>query len=492
MLEVRVILRCTFCTRSSFPVVTKLGSIEFNYIGGSGSVNKRLLVALVLEVLLGSSAYAADVSEVDVIVNGKKVGLPTKILSGRTMVPVREMVHALGGSVQWNATTRAVTIRDDINEIVLKIGSSEARVNSKEDTVDVVPFILNDRAMVPLRFVANNLSMGVEWIDELNSVTITRNDYFSTLPKDITMGFTVSYYDNDNLSYTSVQNNKNINMIAVFNYSFDANDNIKTVDMPQQNTVVYANDNGIIPLAVVHNIYNGSFDKELLHNMLSNKDKRETLIRNILVEIVRNGYGGVNVDFENIGREDKDLFTMFVQELKDVLSRHGYITTVCVPAKTGDKYVSSWNYAFDYEKIGKAADYIIIMAYDEHYMSSKPGAIASVNWVKDVLDYATLIVDPNKIILGLALYGYDWSNAKGTAVPAKNCERLAYENNAKIEWDKQTMSPHFAYTKNSVYHEVWYENNDSLRVKIDLARKYKLAGTGYWRLGLEINGLLPK
>lgn len=457
-------------------------------------MKKKLLVALILNVLLGGNLYAEDMSEVDVIINGKKVslGLSPKILSGRTMVPAREMVDVLGGSIVWDGKSRSVTIKDGTNEIVLHMDSNEARVNNKKDVTDAVPFILNDRAMVPLRFIASNLNMNVEWIDELNSVTITRDNYFSTLPKDITMGFTVSYYNNDNLSYNSVQSNKNINMIAVFNYSFDAEDNVKFVDMPQNDTVSYANDNGIIPLAVVHNICNGNFNQELLHNMLVDKNKRQSLIQNILVEIVKNGYGGVNIDFENIGRNDKDLFTTFVLELRDVLSRHGYITTVCVPAKTSDKYTSSWNYAFDYAKLGEVADYIIIMAYDEHYMSSQAGPIASINWVKDVLDYATEKIRSDKIILGLALYGYDWCNSKGTAIPAKNCEKLARENNVKIEWDNQSMSPYFKYTKNNVYHEVWYEDNDSLKAKIDLVRKYKLLGTGYWRLGLEINGELPK
>ncbi|MBP5426591.1 MAG: hypothetical protein J6Y29_01625 [Clostridiales bacterium] len=457
-------------------------------------MKKELLVALFLSSLLaGRAVYAKDSEDVNIILNGKKVKLNTSpvIVSGRTMVPVREIMDALGGKVVWDKSNKSVTVKDEVNEIVLQIDSLSAVVNKKNDVLDVVPFIVEGRAMVPLRFLANSLDINVEWIGELNSVTLTEEEYFDTLPKDIVMGFTVSYYNNDKLSYTSVQSNKNINMIAVFNYSFDNMENIKIVDEPQQETIEYANNNNIIPLAVVHNIYNGNFNQELLHNMLVDTSKRQVLIHNILIMLTQNGYGGVNIDFENIKKSDKELFTLFITELKDVLARHGYITTVSVPAKTGDVHTSSWNYAFDYKALGNVADYIIIMAYDEHYISSQAGSIASINWVKDILEYSTKVVPSDKLILGLGLYGYDWSSGKGVAVPAKNCVKLANENNAKVEWDIVSKSPHFSYIKNNVYHEVWYEDNDSINEKLDLINKYNLHGVGFWRLGFEIGGILP-
>ena len=127
----------------------------------------------------------------------------------------------------------------------------------------------------------------------------------------------------------------------------------------------------------------------------------------------------------------------------------------------------------------------MIMAYDEHYVSSNAGSIASINWVHNILDYATKVVPSEKIILGLALYGYDWSNNKGQAVATKNISSLVSKNNAYIKWDDLTKTPYFSYIKDGVYHEVWYENGESLKLKIDLANKYNLGGIGFWRLGLE-------
>ena len=346
--------------------------------------------------------------------------------------------------------------------------------------------------MVPLRFIATNLDMSLEWIDKLKVATVTDNNYFDNLLQNIVMGFTVSYYKNDSLSYNSVKNSKKLNMVSVFSYSFDNNGNIKLSDEQQKNTVEYAKGSNIVALAVIHNINDGQFDQALLHNILESSQKRGNLINNILSMLVKEGYSGVNIDFENIRRGDKEYYTTFISELKDTLTKHGYLTTVSVPAKTSDSYTSSWNYAFDYKKLGQLADYVMIMAYDEHYKSSMAGPIASINWVENILDYAKKQMPAKKIILGLALYGYDWGNSTGQAVPSKNIVNLAKTNNSNIKWDENSKTPYFTYIKDNVYHEVWYENENSLRMKIELAKQYNLGGVGFWRLGLEEQGLLDK
>ena len=274
-------------------------------------------------------------------------------------------------------------------------------------------------------------------------------------------------------------------MVSVFNYNFDTDGNVKLVDCEQSNTVSYANCNNIIPLAVVHNISNGNFNQELLHSVLIDGEKRSKLIDNILMMLIEHEFSGVNIDFENIKRDDKDLYSKFIRELKDTLTKYGYLTTISVPAKTSNTQTSSWNCGFDYEKLGSIVDYFMIMAYDEHYVSSNPGPVSSINWVKSILDYATKVVPPEKIILGLALYGYDWSGNKGQAVGTKNISNLVNKNGANIEWDDLSKTPYFSYLKDGVYHEVWYEDRQSLKLKIDLSNEYNLGGVGFWRLGLE-------
>ena len=450
-------------------------------------MKKKLLIALFLSLLSFNKISYAKSDLVQVILNGKKIisEVSPQIINNRTFLPIRNIAEQLGAKINWDSKKNSVTINYENNKIVFYINQNTATVNENPITLDIAPFILEGRTMVPLRFIGTNFDMNVEWIENLKTATITEKNFFDNLPKDIIMGFTVSYYNGDNLSYNSVKNNKALNMISVFNYNFTIDGKIQLVDQNQQNTIDYAKCNNIVPLAVIHNISNGNFNQELLHNVLVNPQKRSTLINNILMMLTEEGFLGVNIDFENIQRTDKDLYSEFIQELKDTLTKYGYITTISVPAKTSSSYTSSWNYAFDYEKLGSIVDYFIIMAYDEHYVSSNAGPIASINWVKNILDYSTKLVPSEKIILGLALYGYDWSNNKGQAIASKNVYNIASKNNASIEWDNLSKTPHFSYVKDGVYHELWYENEQSLKLKINLSSNYNLGGIGFWRLGLE-------
>ena len=374
-------------------------------------MKKKLLLAIFLSLLSFSEVSYAKSSLVQVVLNGKKIVSEVSpiIVDNRTFVPIRAVSQELGSDIFWDSSKNLVKVLDCDNEIIFYINKNIAKVNGQEIKLDVAPFILEGRTMIPLRFIATNLNMNVEWIDKLKTATITQDKFFDNLSRDVVMGFAVSYYSGDNLSYNSVRDNKALNMVSVFNYNFDVDGNIKLVDYKQSNTVSYASCNDIIPLAVIHNISNGNFNQELLHSILIDGAKRSKLINNILIMLVEEGFAGVNVDFENIKRDDKDLYSKFIKELKDTLTKYGYLTTISVPAKTSDTHTSSWNYAFDYEKLGSIVDYFMIMAYDEHYVSSNAGAVASINWVRDILDYATKIVPSEKIILGLALYGYDWS-----------------------------------------------------------------------------------
>lgn len=460
-------------------------------------MKRKLLIALLLSIVsFNEISYATSSGNdlVQVILNGQNIvpEVSPRIVNNRTMVPIRDIISKVGGSIEWNSSENSVVIKNKNDTIVFKIGQNTAKVNDEDTVIEVPPYILEGRTMVPLRFIATKLDMNVEWIDRLKTATVTDNDYFNSLSKDVVMGFTVSYYTGDNLSYNSVKSSQKLNMVSVFSYSFDTNGNIKLADEEQKNTVEYAKGKNIIPLAVIHNINNGQFDQEILHDVLVNEQARQNLINNIVIMLAQHGYSGVNIDFENIKRSDKDYYTTFISELKGTLTKYGYLTTVSVAAKTSDVYTSSWNYAFDYKRLGELADYVMIMAYDEHYKSSMPGPIASINWVRDILDYAQKQIPTQKIILGLALYGYDWQNSTGQAVPAKNVANLAKNNNVNIKWDENSKTPYFSYIKGNVYHEVWYENEESLKLKINLAKQYNLGGVGFWRLGLEEQGVLDK
>ena len=128
------------------------------------------------------------------------------------------------------------------------------------------------------------------------------------------------------------------------------------------------------------------------------------------------------------------------------------------------------------------------MTYDEHWAGGAPGPIASINWVKSVVNYATSVIPKEKIMLGIASYAYDWPSTgqKAEAYSMRQAYDLVSKYGVSIKWDDSSKSSYFNYTDSSgIYHTVWLENSTSIKYKLDLVNDYDLPGIAVWRLGLE-------
>src|SRR5699024_3246574 len=142
------------------------------------------------------------------------------------------------------------------------------------------------------------------------------------------------------------------------------------------------------------------------HQVLNNPTSRSNLVNNIYDLVSRKGYGGVNIDFERVSAQDRDLLTGFLLQLKNRLAPEGYVVTIAVPAKTSEDI--HWLQGYDYGVIGVVVDIMLIMAYDWHYPESEPGPVAPITEVQKTIEFAIDRMPRNKIILGVPLYGYDW------------------------------------------------------------------------------------
>jgi len=453
-----------------------------------------LLVMALTSMLPGDNAYAGlqgKSGDVVIAVNGQRIATDVTpfIYNERTVVPLRGVFEKLGAEVNWIADQRTVIVKYQNTEIRIQIGNTSAYVNGSEKFLDVPPIIYNDLTMIPLRFISENIGMWVQWVPEAKLATITDPSYFSTLQteKNTVLGFTTNDYKGDTGSYNSVITySDNIDYIATFSYQVSSNGGLKLTGESQKSTVDFSNSNNIKPLVLIHNFVNGQFDKDVAHSILSDKTKREKLINNILVTMSTEQYCGVNIDIENIYWYDRQNYTSFVKELKEKLTPYGFLTTLSVAAKTYDSYINdNWGGAFDYPELGKYADKILIMTYDEHYSSGSAGSIASLQWVDSVMKYATSSIPSNKVLLGIPAYGYDWSSARTKVVTYKNVDKLISDTNAQSFWNESLASPWLSYTKGGITHEVWYENSQSISRKLNLVSKYNLGGIGIWRLGYD-------
>lgn len=456
-------------------------------------LKKIWAVFTILSVISGIfpiSVYAGDNYNpgVSINVNGRRIHTdsPPIIINDRTLVPVRGIFEQLGAQVDWDAATGKVSVAYGNTSISLQIGNPKAEVNGAGKTLDVAPRIYKDRTMIPLRFISESMGMVVGWVPVVKVATITEPDYFDKLPAKTVLGYTTNDYVGDSASYNSlVSNAGDINAIATFSYGFGYDGKLVRMGEPQSDSVEFANSNNIKPLMLVHNLVNGNFDKNLSHAVLSNAAKRAALEDDILMALGRYEYAGVNIDIENIPWYDRQNYSDFVKELHDKLKTCGFLTTLSIPAKTSDDLQNGWNGAFDYSALGRYADRILLMTYDEHYFGSSPGPVASLPWVENVVKYASLNMPSNKILLGIPGYGYDWSSEGTRALPLKTIENMVSQQGIQVFTDAVSQTPHFDYYNNGILHEVWYEDSDSILKKLDLVGGYNLGGIGIWRLGYD-------
>lgn len=312
-------------------------------------------------------------------------------------------------------------------------------------------------------------------------VTATTLAVPTTTTKKQVLGFTTYYYSGDTSSYNSMTaNTSTIDEIATQTYTTDSLGNIS--GLIPTNQLTYANSNGIKTYAMLQN----NFDGNIAKSVLENQTNRQALENNLLNAIKVNGYKGVNVDLEGVFYYDRSYYTTFVQELYNLLTPLGYSVTLSVPAKTTDSLTDGWSGAYDYVALSKYCDQMVLMTYDEHYPGGTAGPVASIGWVENVIKYAVTAVPKEKLMLGVAAYGYDWSSSGTKAYGINGMYNLAATNNATVMWDDVSKTPYFNYTDASgIAHSAWFENNQSVGYKLDLVNSYNLNGIAIWRLGLE-------
>ena len=265
---------------------------------------------------------------------------------------------------------------------------------------------------------------------------------------------------------------------------FGVNESGALVDQSDAATMTLARQLGLPVLAIVHNFASRQYGP-LIHRLLTSESLRRTLVSNILRMLISRGFAGVNIDFEFIPPEDRPCLTMFMAELYQALKPYGLIVTISVPPQLRDDPTHPFAGAFSYPDIACYSDQVYIMAYDEHV--AKPGPIASIGFVRQVLAYALSVIPRHKIRLGMAVYGRDWG--AGTKLPKElsfqEAVNTAYCHGASIRYDNEAQEPTFTYEVNGDRHVVWFEDARSFEARLNIAVQERIPGIAVWRLGLE-------
>lgn len=245
------------------------------------------------------------------------------------------------------------------------------------------------------------------------------------------------------------------------------------------------------PLLVVTNFSGGNFDTTIADTILESESIQDTFISNVIDVMKEKGYYGINIDFERITPENRQLYNDFLRKVVSELHPLGYVVSTALAPKPSDYQTGSWHGAHDYKAHGEIVDFVIIMTYEWGWSGGPAYAVAPVDLVENVIKYATSVIPSRKIMMGMPLYGYDWplpympDGKWAKRISPQDAVKLAAQKGVEIKFDEQTQSPTYRYRdENNVEHEVWFEDARSVQEKLKLVTKYDLRGVSYWVLGV--------
>ncbi len=429
-------------------------------------------------------------------INGsdKKIYANAKKVDDIIYLPISEMKDVYGIEIQNIKESKVITIDSTSKEQKKAMVSSDSAIKATTKfiakTIDrvkkgsyVVVVSKTDDGWTKIR--TENGKVGfIKNKNLVNEVTIRENmqeekqidgkinlvwDYFS------------QYAKAPDRSGTTIDG---VNVVSPSFFYIDSKGNFQeNVGERGKKYITWAHDNDYKVWAMVSN----SFEENMLNvtsEIMNSYEKRQELIEKIVNACVKYNLDGINIDFENMKKEDKDMYSRFIIELTPRIKEMGLVISVDVTAPDGGE---TWSLCFDRNVIGHVADYIVFMAYDQTSSSStKSGTTAGYNWVNLSLNkfLKTEEIDSKKIILAVPFYTVLWTEnsdgkASGKVVNMKNVDNVLPDNVDK-KWDDELKQNYVEYEENGKTKKMWIEDIESIKAKLSLISSNNLAGVAEW------------
>jgi len=275
--------------------------------------------------------------------------------------------------------------------------------------------------------------------------------------------------------------------LSIFSYEVNADGTLKPIN--DQPLIDAARAAGVAPLMVITNLGESGFNSDLARTILTNTTVQDTLLDNVIANLRNKNYYGLDIDFEYIYPENREDYNNFLRKVVNRLRPLGYSVTTALAPKTSAEQVGLLYQAHDYPVHGALADHVILMTYEWGYTFGPPLAVAPINEIRKVLNYAVTAIPRNKIFMGIPNYGYDWTlpyvqGSRAETLSNTQAVDLALRENAAIQYNEVSQAPYFNYyDDNRKQHVVWFEDARSIKAKLELVDEYDLGGVSYWTIG---------
>lgn len=298
-------------------------------------------------------------------------------------------------------------------------------------------------------------------------------------------GYAYPYIQNEVLEETLPE----LTAIYIFSYGFTKEGELVPPSRNEDWMIEAARQQNVRPVLTLTPLSSdGRFNNQLVTVLVQDRALQQKLLWAIGSVMQQKGYGGLDIDFEYVQAQDREAFAAFVEFATQVMNLFGYPVSVALAPKTSRNQRGILYEGMDYRLLGAAANRVMLMTYEWGYTYGPPMAVAPLNMVRRVVDYAVSEIPADKISLGIPNYGYDWplpyvqGTTKATTIGTLEAIRLAIDHGVEIRFDETAMSPYFRYWQYGIQHEVWFEDVRSLQAKFRLVKEYGLSGVGYWQL----------
>lgn len=443
---------------------------------------------------------AMKLGENEITINGSTKKTYAHIIEKEqtTYLPLSELKDVYGIEITYLADSKVVTI-DSINReqkkaIVNQDLAVKSTTNFIAKTVDRVKkgsFVIvvsEEKGYTKVR--TENGKLGYVKTKQLGASVQTRQAIEEKKAVEGKVNLVWDYYSEvasaPDRTGTTIEG---INVVSPAFFHLTKNGKLEeNIGQKGQAYIDWAHENGYQVWPMVQNAGDGMLT--VTSKIMNSYEKRQELIESIVNSCVTYKLDGINIDFENMKKEDKDLYSRFIIELTPRIKEMGLVVSVDVTAPDG---ADTWSLCFDRHVIGDVADYIVFMAYDEYGTSSnKAGTTAGYDWVELSLKkfLQTEEIESNKIILGIPLYTRLWTeDSSGKLLSQKTVAMKDIESTipegVERKWDDKLKQNYVEYKDGSNTKKMWIEDTKSLSAKLELVKTYNLGGTAAWEKGME-------